>query len=75
MVEFSRVFEVQNVDRLNEDDAGSSLFAVDSGSPIQRVRVRTDTSVNVKSLINNISDDNPDQGTEEVKVLENPEDY
>ncbi len=73
---FSRVFEVQNVDRLNEDDAGSSLFAIDSGSPIQRVRVRTDTSVNVKkSLINNISDDNPDQGTEEVKVPENPEDY
>jgi len=73
---FSRVFEVQNVDRLNEDDAGSSLFAVDSGSPIQRVRVRTDTSVNVKkSLINNISDENPDQDTEEEKVPENPEDF
>ena len=28
-----------------------------------------------KSLINNISDDNPDQGTEEVKVPEDPDDY
>jgi len=73
---FSRVFEVKNVDRLKEDDAGSSLFAVDSGSPIQRVRVRTDNSANVKkSLINNISDDNQDLGTEEGKAPENPEDY
>jgi len=73
---FSRVFEVQNVDRLKEDDAGSSLFAVDSGSPIQRVRLRTDTSANVqKNLINNTSDDIKDESAEEGNSPENPGDY
>ena len=81
----SRVFEVQLVDRLKRDDAGSVLFAVDSGSPIQRVIVRTDTSANVeKRLINNNLDDDqtdllssepPPPDTETEKFSQNSEDY
>ena len=81
----SRVFEVQLVDRLKRDDAGSVLFAVDSGSPIQRVIVRTDTSANVeKRLINNNLDDDqtdllssepPPPDTETEKFSQSSEDY
>jgi len=81
----SRVFEVQNVNDFNRDDSGSVLFAVDSGSPIMRAIVRTDTSANVeKRLINNNPDDDqtdlplsepPPPGTDPEKFSENPEDY
>ena len=78
----SRVFEVQNVNDFNRDDAGSNLFAVNSGSPIQRTIVRTDTSDNVeKRLIDNNHDDHHDDHDEEghdddpEKFPENPEDY
>ncbi len=52
----ARVFQVQEVDRLNRDDAGSSLYSIQSGSPIQRVIVRTDTSARVPpDLIGNFN--------------------
>jgi len=81
----SRVFEVQNVNDFNRDDAGSNLFAVNSGSPIQRTIVRTDTSDNVeKRLIDNNPDDDqtdlfsletPPTDDDPEKFPENPEDY
>ena len=55
----ARVFQVQEVDRLNRDDAGSSLYSIQSGSPIQRVIVRTDTSERVPpDLIGNFNSKN-----------------
>ena len=71
----SRVFEVQQVDRLNRDDAGSALFDVQSGSPIQRVIVRTDTSDRVlSSLIEDTRlDNNQDQNEEDEQ--DNIKDY
>ena len=71
----ARVFDVQEGDS-NSDDAASSLFAVDSGSPIQRVVVRTDTSDNVESrLINGSSDFRRDESPEEDSPDENPDDF
>ena len=72
----ARVFEVQEVDRLNRDDAASSLFAVDFGSPIQRVVVRTDTSDNVETrLINGSLDFRADESSEKNSIDENPDDF
>ena len=69
------MFEVQQVDRLNRDDAGSALFDVQSGSPIQRVIVRTDTSDRVlSSLIEDTRlDNNQDQNEEDEQ--DNIKDY
>ena len=69
------MFEVQQVDRLNRDDAGSALFDGQSGSPIQRVIVRTDTSDRVlSSLIEDTRlDNNQDQNEEDEQ--DNIKDY
>lgn len=73
----AKVFEVQQVDRLKREEDGATLFSLKSGSPIQRVIVRTDTSERVEKRL--IINKQPSFGLEETlelnSDLEDPEDF